>query len=143
MNCRSMNFPTLIRLCVFLSLFLAMGATSIAQTEYYVSVSHAALRALPESTGEKIVVLSKYDNVVSTGDLNLDWVAVKSTNYQGFVLRSQISEGKAIVTTYKQRSGAKCKDGTHSNATGRGACSHHGGVLRWLYNEKQQVRIKK
>jgi uncharacterized lipoprotein YehR (DUF1307 family) len=31
------------------------------------------------------------------------------------------------------RVGAKCCDGTTSSATGRGACSHHGGVCEWLY----------
>ncbi|ADV48168.1 hypothetical protein Celal_0839 [Cellulophaga algicola DSM 14237] len=31
------------------------------------------------------------------------------------------------------RVGATCKDGTSSKATGRGACSHHGGVAYWLY----------
>lgn len=31
------------------------------------------------------------------------------------------------------RTGAVCKDGTRSSATGRGACSHHGGVSYWLY----------
>lgn len=30
------------------------------------------------------------------------------------------------------RKGALCKDGTRSSATSNGACSHHGGVLRWL-----------
>lgn len=30
------------------------------------------------------------------------------------------------------RSGAICNDGTTSRATGRGACSHHGGVSRWI-----------
>lgn len=30
------------------------------------------------------------------------------------------------------RIGAICRDGTRSSATGRGACSHHGGVARWL-----------
>jgi hypothetical protein len=30
------------------------------------------------------------------------------------------------------RYGAICKDGTRSTATGRGACSHHGGVREWL-----------
>lgn len=30
------------------------------------------------------------------------------------------------------RYGAICQDGTRSNATGRGACSHHGGVSQWL-----------
>jgi uncharacterized protein YraI len=31
------------------------------------------------------------------------------------------------------RVGAVCRDGTRSSATGRGACSHHGGVEHWLY----------
>jgi hypothetical protein len=31
------------------------------------------------------------------------------------------------------RTGAICEDGWHSSATGRGACSHHGGVAYWLY----------
>jgi outer membrane protein assembly factor BamD (BamD/ComL family) len=31
------------------------------------------------------------------------------------------------------RVGAICCDGTRSYATGRGACSHHGGVCQWLY----------
>ncbi len=31
------------------------------------------------------------------------------------------------------RVGAICRDGSRSSATGRGACSHHGGVARWLY----------
>ena len=30
------------------------------------------------------------------------------------------------------RYGAICRDGTRSDATGRGACSHHGGVSMWL-----------
>jgi len=34
---------------------------------------------------------------------------------------------------YKRRVGAICNDGTTSSATGRGACSHHGGVSQWLY----------
>lgn len=31
------------------------------------------------------------------------------------------------------RVGAVCRDGTRSSATGRGTCSHHGGVDHWLY----------
>lgn len=34
---------------------------------------------------------------------------------------------------YNVRTGAICRDGWHSSATGRGACSHHGGVSYWLY----------
>jgi hypothetical protein len=40
---------------------------------------------------------------------------------------------KKETTTYEVRTGAICCDGTRSNATGRGACSHHGGVCKWLY----------
>lgn len=32
-----------------------------------------------------------------------------------------------------RRVGAICRDGTRSYATGRGACSHHGGVSYWLF----------
>lgn len=32
----------------------------------------------------------------------------------------------------KIRVGAICNDGTKTTATGRGACSHHGGVAYWL-----------
>ena len=35
--------------------------------------------------------------------------------------------------TYAVRTGAICRDGTRSSATGRGACSHHGGVREWVY----------
>lgn len=36
---------------------------------------------------------------------------------------------------HKERIGAICQDGCHSSATGSGACSHHGGVSKWLYKE--------
>jgi hypothetical protein len=37
------------------------------------------------------------------------------------------------AATTRIRVGAICNDGTSSTATGRGACSHHGGVAYWLY----------
>tara|TARA_R110002050_G_scaffold204522_4_gene340183 strand:- start:110793 stop:111200 length:408 start_codon:yes stop_codon:yes gene_type:complete len=37
------------------------------------------------------------------------------------------------TSTRKVRVGAVCRDGSTSKATGRGACSHHGGVAYWLY----------
>jgi len=36
-----------------------------------------------------------------------------------------------------ERVGAICGDGTKSSATGRGACSWHGGVAEWLYEGKK------
>lgn len=39
------------------------------------------------------------------------------------------------VRTSTRRCGAICKDGSRSSATGRGACSRHGGVSRWVMCE--------
>lgn len=36
---------------------------------------------------------------------------------------------------YEYRIGAICSDGWDSNATGKGACSHHGGVNKWIYKK--------
>ncbi len=33
---------------------------------------------------------------------------------------------------------ARCGDGTYSTASGRGACSHHGGVDAWLVDQPQK-----
>lgn len=35
----------------------------------------------------------------------------------------------------RHRIGAVCNDGTTSTAIGSGACSHHGGVSCWQYND--------
>ena len=40
---------------------------------------------------------------------------------------------KREKSSYEVRVGALCCDGSRSSATGRGACSHHGGVCQWLY----------
>lgn len=38
------------------------------------------------------------------------------------------------ASVLRNRYGAICRDGSTSQSTGRGACSHHGGVSRWLYS---------
>lgn len=43
---------------------------------------------------------------------------------------------------FSYRVGAICQDGWRSSATGRGACSHHGGVKRWLYKEEYRKTKK-
>ncbi|NKB87061.1 MAG: DUF3761 domain-containing protein [Acidobacteria bacterium] len=48
----------------------------------------------------------------------------------GTTVQSEIS---SAVRSSGRRTGATCKDGSSSSATGRGACSHHGGVRRWRY----------
>ena len=34
------------------------------------------------------------------------------------------------------RTGAVCRDGSESSATGSGACSHHGGVDHWIMSDE-------
>jgi hypothetical protein len=47
---------------------------------------------------------------------------------------------KEVFEWISSRVGAICRDGSRSDATGRGACSHHGGVDYWL-NEYQRVKV--
>ena len=42
---------------------------------------------------------------------------------------------------YIFRVGATCNDGWQSSATGRGACSHHGGVKEWKYDTAYKKSI--
>lgn len=47
----------------------------------------------------------------------------------------EITAGQTMLVSrlVERRVGAICMDGTRSYATGRGACSWHGGVSTWLY----------
>ncbi len=50
------------------------------------------------------------------------------------VLTSALWTTSDLQTLHAQgRTGAFCRDGWQSSATGRGACSHHGGVAKWIY----------
>ncbi len=42
-----------------------------------------------------------------------------------------------VMVFAQARTGAVCQDGTTSSATGRGACSHHGGVAHWIVSEPE------
>ena len=78
---------------------------------------------------------------ISMGDALVDRVC----NGNGGEYQYWTSPPRAEVTTcYAPRSrasssgnsgrtGAMCRDGTRSSATGSGACSWHGGVWYWLY----------
>ena len=39
----------------------------------------------------------------------------------------------------RHRVGCHCCDGKESDATGRGACSHHGGVMYWKMSDGTKV----
>src|SRR2546423_166840 len=54
-------------------------------------------------------------------------------------IQSSLSSPSKKTNTSNNTSGIRigciCNDGTRSSATGRGACSHHGGVNHWLYKK--------
>src|ERR1700726_2981128 len=50
-------------------------------------------------------------------------------------LASMMTLGASQARTPRHRIGALCNDNTTSKATGRGACSHHGGVSCWQYSD--------
>ncbi len=51
------------------------------------------------------------------------------------VVRTPKPAPQPVQQQVRYRTGAICRDGWQSRATGRGACSHHGGVSRWLYSQ--------
>lgn len=65
---------------------------------------------------------------------------IKNTPNYNKLNNNQKTQKKSYKSVYEKlnekeivRVGAICMDGTKSYATGRGACSHHGGVDYWLY----------
>lgn len=71
------------------------------------------------------------------------WFAVAIVALAGIIAAPRIIDGLTPVAVlaeryherskYEYRVGAICNDGWQSGATGRGACSHHGGVKEWIY----------
>ena len=126
----------------YLLLFVLFGSVNLVAQEgpHYVSGSSLNVRSEPNTNSEVITKLDRYDNleVVETND---NWSKVVFDNQEGYVYADYIKEGEAVVSTYQVRTGAVCKDGSSSTATGRGACSHHGGVRYWKTETKQNVRI--
>lgn len=109
---------------------------------YHVSSETLHLRSEASVTSEVIHKLNQYDNLtLLEKKKGKQWVKVRFKQNVGFVSTQLISEGKAVVTIQKVRSGATCRDGSSSKATGRGACSHHGGVKTWRYREERRVSI--
>jgi hypothetical protein len=57
-----------------------------------------------------------------------------SRNVVTAMVPTQVVQGTYTPPVQTYRTGAICMDGSRSYATGRGACSWHGGVSEWLYN---------
>lgn len=78
-------------------------------------------------------VVPKCDGITVKSDCNLENVSYKTYVYHPATAEESHTE---TVTTYEEKITGYCtlcNDGTFSPtcATGRGACSHHGGVAEW------------
>lgn len=62
--------------------------------------------------------------------------SIKLGNHEAEKLHDKINPVKKKIIRYITR----CCDGSTSNATGRGACSHHGGVCDWNEPVYQEYR---
>lgn len=58
----------------------------------------------------------------------IKWPSLVEVGFYSFLF---LLLGGLITECTAPREGANCGDGSHSSATGRGACSWHGGVSSW------------
>ncbi|MFC2104370.1 SH3 domain-containing protein [Bacteroidota bacterium] len=127
---------------VLISLLFSINLIAQVGENHYVTTNTLNLRSDPSTESEIKVKLKQYDNIILLEDsINNGWSKVKVGSNEGYVYSNYVKKGRAIVSTYTYRVGAVCKDGTRSSATGRGACSHHGGVSYWLTESKSTVKI--
>lgn len=131
---------------LILTLMIALCASSVLSAQsvstYHVNVKTLNLRSTAATDAKIVKQLGKYDNVTLLESLEeKEWIKVRYKEWEGYVVVSSLAKGEAVVTVQSIRVGAICKDGTSSKATGRGACSHHGGVKEWKYESKKSVSI--
>jgi len=130
-------------LLILLSLILYSYASNAQLSQnYYVASNTLNLRQEPNTKAETIVKLKKYDNVQFKKESTGGWFQVSFESFEGYVYSKYLKKGRAVVSSYSVRTGAKCRDGSNSSATGRGACSHHGGVSYWITSKRNSVRIE-
>jgi hypothetical protein len=135
---------------------IAISGTGVAQatTTFTVSgvVNDGTTGASGRIPGATVTVFSGRSAVTdSNGTYAVTGIAASTytlsasaTNFQTVTKQVSVSGNTAVdfslarVTsspTTRARIGATCVDGTPSSATGSGACSSHGGVLCWRYND--------
>ena len=132
----------ILTLCMVLCTIQTLKAQN--KPVYHIKANSVLLKVTPDATAKTVKQLKKLDNITLLEEINdKAWVKVQFNDLKGYVLTKDITSGEAVVTYSNVRIGAVCKDGSSSRATGRGACSHHGGVRRWKYERKQSVTIIK
>lgn len=135
---------------------VALGAERLSQL-YGPNVPDNAAAAIPSPTVDTVattIAARKIDYTTATArakELQPTYTAIARATSTAIAKQeaanrnsnstSNSSSSPKSNTTYNascpagssgERYGAICMDGWHSSATGRGACSHHGGVDYWL-----------
>ena len=97
----------------------------------------------PSSTVQETQKIAK---PICDGTIVTTGCTVEGVNYTSYVYQPEVAEKShtETITTYKEKVAGYCtlcNDGTYSPscATGRGACSHHGGVDQWNAPRYSQV----
>jgi len=109
---------------------------------YYTIANTLNVRSGPTVDSGVVVKLEKYENILVVQDsTDSQWVRIVTLGKEGYAAKKFLKKGKVKVDVYSYRTGAVCRDGTRSSATGRGACSHHGGVSYWITKEKKSITI--
>lgn len=126
---------------IFLAIAPLVVLGQVGKT-YHVNTKILNLRSEPNTESEIIDKLEIYDNVVIVNDtIDAGWYQLNFEGTVGYLAAPNLKKGKCQISYYTVRTGAVCKDGTHSSATGRGACSHHGGVAYWKTKHQKSVII--
>ncbi|WKD85826.1 Cell wall-binding protein YwsB [Polaribacter huanghezhanensis] len=129
-------------LFIFL-LFNAFLLNAQSAKNYHVKSQNLNVREKPNSKSPIVIKLKRYDNFKIIEEKNsLGWVKITYKSYTGYVHSRYIKKGKVNISYYSVRTGAKCRDGSSSSATGRGACSHHGGVSYWITSKRKSVSVE-
>ena len=113
------------------AIVILLGMSSNNQSTNFDTVSPS--NTLPTTEIIPIETKPTCDGTIVTSSCVLDEV-----NYKTYIYHAAVPEKthtKTVITYDKQITGycTLCSDGTYSPscATGRGACSHHGGVAQW------------
>ena len=133
-----------MKLLFFLSMLLCTSAVAQQTGDtYHVTARSLYLRTQPNANSKALAKLHQYTNltVVATPQ-SKGWVKVDYLDMTGYVARNYLKKGRVTTDVGHHRIGAICNDGTRSKAVRQGACSHHGGVDYWLYNDTHRVSIE-
>jgi antitoxin component YwqK of YwqJK toxin-antitoxin module len=116
-----------------------------SQYNYYKGTLHG--QQIEYSEGKKILSKENYTNGNLSGHYAKYYENGKPEQAGNYYKGKKIGswyyydhDGDYKKTQFMQaRVGAICNDGWESSATGRGACSHHGGVNYWLVQTEEIV----